>query len=77
MFFRLIISDDSDINTPAVAAAYATKKYSKKANDEIAFEVSLDFFLELSPPAVLANSDTLHALISVTFMAVKLINSLA
>ena len=37
---RLIITDDSDINTPAVAAAYAVKKYSKQAQDEISFEVS-------------------------------------
>ena len=36
---RLIVTDDSDINTPAVAAAYATKRYSKQAQDEISFEV--------------------------------------
>ena len=39
---RLIITDDSDINTPAVAAAYAVKKYSKQAQDEISFEVSTE-----------------------------------
>ena len=37
--FRLIITDDSDINTPAVAAAYAVKRYNKQAQDEISFEV--------------------------------------
>ena len=36
---RLIITDDSDINTPAVAAAYAVKRYAKQAQDEISFEV--------------------------------------
>ena len=36
---RLIVTDDSDINTPAVAAAYAIKRYSKQAQDEISFEV--------------------------------------
>ena len=36
---RLIITDDSDINTPAVAAAYAVKRYNKQAQDEISFEV--------------------------------------
>ena len=36
---RLIVTDDCAINTPAVAAAYAVKKYSKRANDEISFEV--------------------------------------
>ena len=37
---RLIVTDDStDINTPAVAAAYATKRYAKQASDEISFEV--------------------------------------
>ena len=37
---RLIVTDDSTaINTPAVAAAYATKRYAKQASDEISFEV--------------------------------------
>ena len=31
--------DSTDINTPAVAAAYATKRYAKQASDEISFEV--------------------------------------
>ena len=38
---RLIVTDDSDINTPAVAAAYAIKRYSKQAQDEISFEVGV------------------------------------
>ena len=43
---RLIVTDDStDINTPAVAAAYATKRYAKQASDEISFEVSMKVFL--------------------------------
>ena len=35
-------SDDADaeINTPAVAAAYAVRRYAAIASDEIAFEVS-------------------------------------
>ena len=37
---RLIITDDCAINTPAVAAAYAVKRYAKQAPDEISFEVS-------------------------------------
>ena len=37
---RLIVTEDCAINTPAVAAAYATKRYAKQANDEISFEVS-------------------------------------
>ena len=42
---RLIVTDDStDINTPAVAAAYATKRYAKQASDEISFEVGLQSF---------------------------------
>ena len=36
---RLIVTDDCAINTPAVAAAYAIKRYAKQANDEISFEV--------------------------------------
>ena len=42
---RLIVTDDStDINTPAVAAAYATKRYAKQASDEISFEVRFEIF---------------------------------
>lgn len=37
---RLIVTDDSDINTPAVAAAYVVKRYTAQASDEISFEVS-------------------------------------
>jgi len=36
---HLIVTDDSDINTPAVGAAYAIKPYQKHAQDEINFEV--------------------------------------
>ena len=36
---RLIVTEDCAINTPAVAAAYAIKRYAKQANDEISFEV--------------------------------------
>ena len=36
---RLIVSEDGAINRPAVAAAYAVKKYDKQAPDEISFEV--------------------------------------
>ncbi|KAK2191607.1 hypothetical protein NP493_50g04042 [Ridgeia piscesae] len=36
---RLIVTDDSAINTPAVAAAHAIRRYSAKALDEISFEV--------------------------------------
>ncbi|KAF2356060.1 Phoxous domain [Trinorchestia longiramus] len=35
---RLIVTDDSDINTPAVAAAYVVKRYVAQASDEISFE---------------------------------------
>ena len=38
---RLIVTDDSDINTPAVAAAYVVKRYTAQASDEISFEVSI------------------------------------
>jgi len=40
---RLIVTDDSAINTPAVAAAHAIRRYSAKALDEISFEVSHNF----------------------------------
>jgi hypothetical protein len=36
---RLIVTDDGAINTPAVAAAYAVRRYAKQAPDEISFEV--------------------------------------
>jgi len=39
---RLLVSDnDSAINMPAVGAAYAIKKYSALASDELSFEVCL------------------------------------
>ena len=50
---RLIVTDDSDINTPAVAAAYVVKRYVAQASDEISFEVSAPatpFCLLLSAP---------------------------
>ena len=45
-YCRLIITDDSDINTPAVAAAYAVKRYNKQAQDEISFEVRRNGLLQ-------------------------------
>ena len=36
---RLIVTDDSAINTPAVSAAHAIRRYSAKALDEISFKV--------------------------------------
>ena len=36
---RLIVTDDSAINTPAVGAAHVTKRYIAQAADEISFEV--------------------------------------
>ena len=38
---RLVASDDSAINTPAVGAAHVTKRYIKQATDEISLEVSV------------------------------------
>ena len=34
-----MVTDDSAINTPAVAAAHVIRRYSAQANDEISFEV--------------------------------------
>ena len=45
---RLIVTDDCAINTPAVAAAYAIKRYAKQANDEISFEVGKITTLKIS-----------------------------
>ena len=45
---RLIVTDDCAINTPAVAAAYAIRRYHKQAPDEISFEVG-----ERSSPMIL------------------------
>ena len=36
---RLIVTDEAAINTPAVAAAYVTKRYASQATDEISLEV--------------------------------------
>ena len=36
---RLLVADDSDINTPAVAAALVGKRYVAQASDEISLEV--------------------------------------
>ena len=44
---RLIVTDDCAINTPAVAAAYAIKRYAKQASDEISFEVGVHTYLIL------------------------------
>ena len=44
---RLIVTDDCAINTPAVAAAYAIKRYAKQASDEISFEVGVSISLFL------------------------------
>lgn len=37
---RLLVMDDSGINTPAIAAAHAVKRYTSQAIDEISLEVS-------------------------------------
>ncbi len=37
---RLIVSDDSAINTPAVGAGHVIKRYIAQASDEISFEVT-------------------------------------
>jgi len=37
---RLIVTEDNAINTPAVAAAYAIRRYVAQAADEISFEVA-------------------------------------
>ena len=49
---RLLITsaEDGAINTPAVAAAYAVRRYARQAPDEISFEVGqmficLDLFM--------------------------------
>ncbi|CAL4085786.1 unnamed protein product, partial [Meganyctiphanes norvegica] len=48
---RLIVTDDSDINTPAVAAAYVVKRYSAQASDEISFEVGdMISVIDMPPP---------------------------
>lgn len=37
---RLLAVDDSGINTPAIAAAHAVKRYNAQAADEISLQVS-------------------------------------
>ena len=37
---HLVAVDDSGINTPAIAAAHAIKRYTAQAADEISLEVS-------------------------------------
>lgn len=44
---RLLVPEESAINTPAVGAAYVIKRYSAQATDEISFEVKYYFFLFL------------------------------
>lgn len=39
--------DDTGINTPAIAAAHAIKRYSAQATDEISLEVGSLRWLEL------------------------------
>jgi hypothetical protein len=36
---RLLAVDDSGINTPAIAAAHAVKRYNAQAADEISLQV--------------------------------------
>ena len=36
---RLLVTDDSAINTPAVAAAHVVRRYTAQAQDEISLEV--------------------------------------
>lgn len=37
---RLLAVDDSGINTPAIAAAHAIRRYNAQAADEISLEVN-------------------------------------
>uniref|UniRef100_T1IL19 Rho-GAP domain-containing protein n=1 Tax=Strigamia maritima TaxID=126957 RepID=T1IL19_STRMM len=48
---RLIVTDESAINTPAVAAAYVVKRYQAQASDEISFEVGdMISVIDMPPP---------------------------
>ena len=38
---RLLALDDSGINTPAIAAAHAVKRYNAQAADEISLQVTV------------------------------------
>ncbi len=48
---HLIVTDDSAINTPAVAAAHVTRRYTAQAADEISFEVGDIISIIDMPPA--------------------------
>ncbi|ELT99638.1 hypothetical protein CAPTEDRAFT_138243 [Capitella teleta] len=47
---HLMVTDDSAINTPAIAAAHVTKRYTARAPDEISFEVGDIISLIDMPP---------------------------
>ncbi|CAG7836078.1 unnamed protein product [Allacma fusca] len=48
---HIVASDDSAINTPAVAAACALRKYTAQATDEISFEVGdMISVIDMPPP---------------------------
>ncbi|XP_043241894.1 rho GTPase-activating protein 32-like, partial [Amphibalanus amphitrite] len=48
---RLLVADDSDINTPAVAAALVGKRYVAQASDEISLEVGdMISVIDMAPP---------------------------
>lgn len=48
---RLIVTDDSAINTPAIAAAHVIKRYTANAGDEISFEVGdIISIIDMPPP---------------------------
>ncbi|XP_029842962.3 uncharacterized protein LOC8041089 isoform X1 [Ixodes scapularis] len=48
---RLLVTDESAINTPAVAAAYVTRSYQAQAPDEISFQVGDMVSVIDMPPA--------------------------
>nr|XP_050034927.1 uncharacterized protein LOC126531447 isoform X1 [Dermacentor andersoni] len=48
---RLLVTDESAINTPAVAAAYVTRSYAAQAPDEISFQVGDMVSVIDMPPA--------------------------
>ncbi len=54
-------SDESAINTPAVAAACAVKKYVAQASDEIGFEIGeMISVIDMPPPEESKNSAKLQ-----------------
>lgn len=67
---RLIVTDEAAINTPAVAAAYVTKRYASQATDEISLEVCVSILsTNLKPvnsvyPSFLLSRNVWKALIS-------------